>query len=123
VKDADAWATTVEQLANTPAPRRPAPEAPPRGPTKAAVWKLQVLRTLMPPGFPPCFGSRAAWVEYLETATLETRQRHADGPLRFDDFGTRLNEDFDFCADCTENHRQQRLREGLCVPMNFADME
>lgn len=86
----------------------------------------------MAPQHPPCFGSQAAWVEWLgwaleaddQTVQVLVRER-ADGvPTKK---ARVFNRDINFCADCVRNQVRTRMEQsGRCRPdwlRNFEDIE
>jgi hypothetical protein len=62
-------------------------------------------------GAPPCFSDQEQWRDYLAQAAHSWR---GEGPRPFN--GTRVNPDFNFCADCPSSWARQHQRTGNCQP-------
>jgi hypothetical protein len=62
------------------------------------------------PVAPACFPSRTVWVQYL--ASAQESKTTATKPFTRGAF----NPSFNFCADCTYQHRLNMSRAGRCHP-------
>jgi hypothetical protein len=108
--------------------------------------KREDMVRLIAPISPPCFETRDVWVSYCESAAAEQRLEHMPGPLVFDhcaasvrdtddlsgdryvlrrtavpvlifaELRVRFNPMFDFCEECTSEHRDSMLRARRCNP-------
>lgn len=70
------------------------------------------------PAAPPCFADRSGWAAYLllcqETAKRESRRPFAEGKFRVE---------FDFCRDCTDDHKLLMESQRKCVPNVFRGVQ
>lgn len=70
---------------------------------------IKLIRIVAPPT-PRCFADRLAWAEYLKSAmdikSAETK------PFK----QAIYQPSFDWCRDCTREHRLQMLAEDRCHP-------
>lgn len=73
------------------------------------------------PERPKCFTSRGQWIVYLEEAAALQRPKHS-GPLVIEDGVPRLNRDFNFCRDCTPEHKAAMQRARRCNPGHLLDV-
>lgn len=71
--------------------------------------KLSVVIELAPPT-PGCFPARMQWAEYLHQA--QTTNRAESRPFK----DKRFQPEFNFCADCTTEHRRAMQYAGRCNP-------
>jgi hypothetical protein len=78
--------------------------------------RSQLAAALAPPA-PPCFGARDTWLEYVASAAEAQKDEHAPGPLVLKPGEpVHFNPAFDFCADCTVQHRARMNAAGRCEP-------
>lgn len=78
--------------------------------------RRRIVEQLNPPA-PPCFGSRLTWLEFCVSAAEEQREARHPGPLLFaPGQPVRMNEAWDFCADCHSTYRRQMAAERRCIP-------
>lgn len=66
------------------------------------------------PPTPACFPDRSAWAEYL-LMCQDTSKRDSDKPYASGVF----RPDFDFCSDCTAEHKRDMRFAGRCTPSQF----
>jgi len=75
--------------------------------------RLAAVVDLAPPT-PPCFPARMQWVEYLHQC--QQSKRDALRPFAADIYRPAFN----FCRDCTRDHRAAMTAAGRCKPQVFS---
>jgi len=71
------------------------------------------------PEAPPCFESRDQWVSYLTQAVIDSKVSSVNEspllPIK-EEPGFAFRRDFNYCADCTFEYRNQMRQQGACHP-------
>jgi hypothetical protein len=70
---------------------------------------IKLIRMVAPPA-PACFADRLAWAEYLASA-MEIKSE-ATKPFK----QAIYQPSFNWCKDCTREHRRQMVAEHRCNP-------
>lgn len=72
---------------------------------------------------PPCFLNAAEWRSYLKSAAAVQNQRNEQRVVFLADGGVpAFDLDYDFCRDCSAQHRASHERLGTCKPHHLKDL-
>jgi hypothetical protein len=68
------------------------------------------------PAPPPCFHSRAIWMEYLQSAAAVQNHKGEPKVILLVNGEPKFNLEFDFCLDCEDEKGVEMACKGRCKP-------